>query len=221
LGHYVTIASITQAFTSIWINSLFVSNHRFLYDEHIRHSLKKHPTKGRRQLLKIVKKLDHLLMKVEEFVLSYSIIIIAVMVVGNVISRSTLGSSWAFTDEISKFAVILATFLGIGYAARKGRHINMSAFFDLAPFKIRKALAIFIPAVTAIILFVLTYYACVYVIEVYNKGRVTSALQIPVWIMILSVPIGLFLGGIQFVRNAWINIKEKDVYLAAEQKDYS
>ncbi|WP_102348175.1 TRAP transporter small permease [Bacillus sp. Marseille-P3661] len=165
--------------------------------------------------------LDRWMMKIEEAILSYAIIIIAIMVVGNVLNRVIFGSSWAFSAEISKFSVILATFMGIGYAARKGRHINMSAFFDMAPYKLRKALAVFIPFVTAIILFILTYFAYVYLVSVYESGRVTSALQVPEYLMISFVPIGLLLGGLQFIRNAWINVKEKDVYLATEQKDYS
>lgn len=170
--------------------------------------------------MKIIKAFDDFLLKVEEYILSYSIIIIAVMIVGNVLNRSIFGSSWTFASEISKFSVILATFMGIGYAARKGRHINMSAFFDIAPYKIRKVLAITIPAGTAIVLFVLTYYSYIYLMSVYQTGRVTSALQVPEYLMILFVPVGLFLGGLQFLRNMWINIKEKEVYLATEQKEY-
>lgn len=171
--------------------------------------------------MKVIEKLDNLLMKVEEIILSYSILIIAIMVVGNVINRSIFGSSWSFSEEISRFSVILATFMGIGYAARKGRHINMSAFFDLAPYPIKKALSIIIPFVTSIVLFVLTYYSYIYLMSVYASGRITPALEVPVWIMILFVPVGLFLGGLQFLRNMWINLRNKDVYLATDKKDYS
>ncbi|WP_257008378.1 TRAP transporter small permease [Bacillus sp. FJAT-45350] len=170
---------------------------------------------------KIIQKIDHFIMKVEEYILSYAVILIAVMVVGNVISRTITGSSWTFSAEVSRFAVILATFMGISYAARKGRHISMSALFDTVPFKFRKVLAIVIPAFTSIVLFFLTYLAFKYLMSVYSTGRVTPALQVPVYIMTLFVPVGLFLGGLQFVRNMWINIKEKEVYLATEKKDYS
>ncbi|WP_216830930.1 TRAP transporter small permease [Alkalihalobacterium elongatum] len=171
--------------------------------------------------MNIIQKVDRGIMKVEEWILSYSVILIAVMVAGNVLSRAITGKSWAFAGEISEFAVILATFMGISYAARKGRHISMSAFFDIAPPKVRKALAIFIPAVTAIILFTLAYYAFGYMYSVLERGRVTMALQIPVWMLLSFIPLGLTLGGIQFLRNMWINIKEKEVYLATEKKDYS
>lgn len=159
-------------------------------------------------------------MKVEEFILSYSIILIAIMVVGHVLSRALFGPGWAFHSEISQYTVVLATFMGISYAARKGRHINMSAFFDVAPYPIRKALAIFIPAVTAIVLFILTVFSVQYVVNVYESGRVTTNLQWPEYLLIIPVPVGLFLGGLQFLRNMWINLVEKDVYLATENKDY-
>lgn len=171
--------------------------------------------------MKMIEKLDYYVMKIEEYILSYAVILIAVMVVGNVLSRAITGSSWGFSGEISEFAVILATFMGISYAARKGRHISMSAFFDVAPYPIRKTLAIFIPAITAICLFVLAYYAYGYMISSYERGRTTAALLIPVYIFYIFIPIGLILGGLQFIRNMWINIKEKEVYLATEKKDYS
>ncbi|TPE68315.1 TRAP transporter small permease [Halalkalibacterium halodurans] len=168
-----------------------------------------------------LKLLDRAIMKLEEIILSWSIIMIAVMIVGNVLSRTFFGTSWSFHQEVSQFAVIIATFMGISYAARKGRHISMSAFYDLAPFKIRKALSIFIPALTAIILFTFAYFAYHYMISVYHTSRVTTALQVPAYLMSVFIPVGFTLGGIQFLRNMWINIKEKDVYLAMDRKDYT
>ncbi|WP_332695716.1 TRAP transporter small permease [Halalkalibacter lacteus] len=171
--------------------------------------------------MNVLRTLDKWLVKIEEQILSYSIILIAIMVVGNVLSRELTGNSWAFSMEVSRFAVTVATFMGISYAARKGRHISMSAFYDMAPFPVRKALAIFIPGLTAIVLFTLSVFAYDYFISLYESGRVTTALQVPVYTFAFFVPLGLVLGGIQFLRNMWVNIKEKEIYLAQERKDYS
>ncbi|GAE37362.1 TRAP transporter small permease [Halalkalibacter akibai] len=171
--------------------------------------------------MNVLRLIDRWMVKLEEHILSYSIILIAIMVVGNVLSRAITGSSWAFSQEVSRFAVTVATFMGISYAARKGRHISMSAFYDLAPFPIRKALAIFIPALTAVVLFVMSVFAFDYFMSLVASGRVTTAMQVPVYLFAMFVPIGFVLGGIQFLRNMWVNIKEKEVYLAQEKKDYS
>ncbi|WP_249414076.1 TRAP transporter small permease [Alteribacter keqinensis] len=168
----------------------------------------------------ILKKADAMLHWVEKFILSWSIIVIAIMTVGNVISRELTGSSWAFSQEISRLAVIMATFMGISYAARKGRHITMSAFFDLSPKIVKKALSILNPLVSAIVLFVIAYFAYEYMMSTYASGRTTAALQIPIWIMVMFVPLGLVLGGIQFLRNMWVNIVNEEVYLAQDKKDY-
>ena len=171
--------------------------------------------------MKIIRAIDNFFLKLEEIILSYSVLLIAFMVVGNVLSRAITGKSWFFAAEISLFAVIIATFMGISYAARKGRHISMSAFYDLAPFKVRKVLAIFIPLVTSIVLFVLTYYSFLYLKSIHDSGTVTAALELPVTYMYVFVPIGLFLGGVQYLRNVWINLKRKEIYLGTDVKDYN
>src|SRR5690554_229432 len=115
------------------------------------------------------------------------------MTFGNVVNRQITGRSWLFAAEISEIAIIMATFMGISYAARKGRHISMSAFFDLAPKKVQKILSIVNPLITALILFLLSYYALDYTL---SQTRVTTSLEIPYWMMVIFMPIGLFLGGI-------------------------
>ncbi|MFC7319452.1 TRAP transporter small permease [Halobacillus campisalis] len=172
--------------------------------------------------MKFFRLLDKVVLKIEEFILGYAVIIIALMVVGNALSRAFFSYSWSFANEVSQIAVVVATFMGISYAARKGRHISMSAFYDLAPFKVRKIASTLIPLMSAVVLFVLAYYSLLYVLNVRDSGTVTSALQMPAYIIYIAIPLGFFLGGIQFLRNMWINIvKRDDVYLGTDAKDYN
>lgn len=157
---------------------------------------------------------------IEKFILSWSIITITFLTVGNVIYRMATGHSWHFSAELSQLALTAATFMGISYAARKGRHISMSAFFDISPKRMKKTLAIVNPLLTAAVMFYLAYYAGVYTYENYQTGETTSALRFPYWIMVIALPLGMFLGGLQFLRNAWVNISHKEVYIAQEKKDY-
>lgn len=168
--------------------------------------------------MKILKWLDLGLKRTEEAVLSLAIITITVMVAGNTISRNLGLGGWAFAEEISQIAIYMATFLGLGYVARQGRHISMTALFDNVPYKFRKTLALIIPLVTAFVLFTLAYYSYDYVLS--SQNRVTNYLRISYVWMVVWAPIGFLLGGIQFLRNFWVNVKNKDVYIAAERKDY-
>lgn len=168
--------------------------------------------------MKILKWLDLGLKRTEEAVLSLAIITITVMVAGNTISRNLGLGGWAFAEEISQIAIYMATFLGLGYVARQGRHISMTALFDNVPYKFRKTLALIIPLVTAFVLFTLAYYSYDYVLS--SQNRVTNYLRISYVWMVVWAPIGFLLGGVQFLRNFWVNVKNKDVYIAAERKDY-
>lgn len=169
-------------------------------------------------VMKLLKTLDYGLSKLEEFILSASILMITVMVAGNALSRNFFNNSWAFAEELSELSLYVATFMGIGYVARKGRHITMSAVIDNVPFAFRKTLATIIPLITAIILFTLAYFSYEYVQS--TSGRVTSALRIPYYWMNIWAPIGFVLGGLQFLRNFYVNVRNKEVYLAEERKDY-
>jgi C4-dicarboxylate transporter, DctQ subunit len=175
--------------------------------------------------LNIFRLLDKAMMKIEEFILSFAIILISIMIVGNVIAREIFHSgAFFFAYEVSKFAIIIATFMGIGYAARKGRHISMSAFYDFAPFKVRKVMMIIINFVTAIVMFMMAYYSYSYVMFEYNTGAITTSLQLPRYLMAVFIPIGFFLAGIQFIRNTYVNFtaKAKDkVYLGIDAVDYN
>lgn len=172
--------------------------------------------------MKFFRVLDKVVLKIEEFILGYSVIIIALMVVGNALSRAIFSYSLFFANEVSQIAVIVATFMGISYAARKGRHISMSSFYDLAPFKVRKIVSTIIPFLVAVVLFMLAYYSALYVQNVRESGTVTSALEMPAYIVYIAIPLGFFMGGIQFLRNMWINIvKREDVYLGTDAKDYN
>ena len=174
---------------------------------------------------KVFQFIDKVMMRLEEFILSFSIILISIMIVGNVVAREVFSSgAFYFAYEVSKFAIIIATFMGIAYAARKGRHISMSAFYDFAPMKVRKLMLIVINAVTAIVMFVMAYYTYNFVLFEYNTGAITTSLEVPRYLMAVFIPIGFVTAGIQYIRNTFVNFtaKAKDkVYLGIDAVDYN
>lgn len=167
--------------------------------------------------MRILKAIDRWITTLEEKILTFSILLMAVILIGNVISRIVFHFSWPFAEESGQFLVIAITFIGISYGARKGRHISMTILMDLAPHKMKKILILIISSVTSLILFYLAYLGIKYTIKVESLGSVTPSLRVPMYFIVMMVPIGFFLGGIQYARNFWINIREKEVYLGTEK----
>ncbi|MCJ7856495.1 TRAP transporter small permease [Lachnospiraceae bacterium NSJ-143] len=166
-----------------------------------------------------MKKIDAVLTKIEEAVLSFSILIMAIILIGGVISRTVFNSSWTFTEEVGIFLNCVVTFFGIGYCAREARHISMSVVYDLTSSKIKKLFAYIITILTALIMVYVAYLGFRYTMSVYNLGRVTAALRIPSWITVVCLPIGFALGAIEYFRTFLLNVLDrKNVHISSKFK---
>ena len=168
--------------------------------------------------MKLLQVLNNVLREIEKLLLTSGIIGLAIITIGNVISRKAFNASWSWAEEVSQFILVLITYMGISYAARKGRHIRMTAFNDMMNNKGKKIMAIIVAIITFIFLFYLSYYSALYVLKAKEIGRITPALRFPYYLVVIWVPIGLFTAGIQYVLTVIKNIKEKDVWLSAEEK---
>jgi len=156
--------------------------------------------------------------KIEEIILCLGITILAVILIVNVIARKS-GTSIYFVDELAMLLVIWITFIGLSYAARKGRHIRMAAIFDLSTSKIQKFMMYVISAISAIFMFYMTYLSYNYVYTAFRWQQMLPALGIPYWIGVFIVPLGFFLAGIHYLMTIVQNIRMRDeVWISPEQK---
>jgi TRAP-type C4-dicarboxylate transport system permease small subunit len=157
---------------------------------------------------------DTLIGRAEAVILAVGVLLMALNTVGNVIGRFVFQYSFFFSEEVNSILIIMITFAGIGYAARQGRHIRMSAIYDALPARTRKVMMILITVITALTMFALCYFSIGYIMKVANSGRVLPALQIPVYLIFLWVPVGFAVTGIQYALTTVKNLLEKDVYLS-------
>ncbi|EAU41675.1 TRAP dicarboxylate transporter, DctQ subunit [Fulvimarina pelagi HTCC2506] len=176
-------------------------------------------TPGFTGILRPLGLIDRALAFFEAAILVTGILAMAIISVANVIGRFGFGQSLYFAEEATQFLVILVTFAGIGFAARHGRHIRMSAIYDELPDKARKALMIVIALVTAAIMFLLAWYSLLYVLSVYDSGRIAPVTQIPIFLTLVWLPIGFIITGIQYLLTVVANLTRKDVYLSVSVVD--
>ncbi len=167
----------------------------------------------------IVLKISHAVQRIEEGLLSAAILGIAALTILNVVSRTALNQSLAFAEEVSQFLIIVVCFVGLSYAASKGRHIRMTAIYDQLSDRRRKQLMLVITAATSLLMLILGIYACRYVYSVYQLGATYPTLGVPFWVVYLSAPLGLFLGAIQHGLAFLRNLTEDEIYLSFEDRD--
>lgn len=152
--------------------------------------------------------------KVEKIVIAWGIIVMALAAITNVIGRNVFRYSFSWVEEVTQFSVVLVTFIGTAYAARKGAHIRMSILSDFMGYKGKKFLAAFVSLGTALLMVYLTWHGALYVKSLYAMNKYTLGLQIPVYAIMIWVPVGFAMTALQFFITFVQNIGNRGVYVA-------
>ncbi len=163
--------------------------------------------------MKLLRFLDRLMAKAEEFLLASAILLMSLLLIANVLMRITIGSSITCAEELGQILLTVATFIGISYVARHGKHIRMSVFYDMAGPGPRKVLATLVSLVTSLTLYWLTWIAYNYMTAIKMSHRVTPALGIPVWLVTGVVVFGFFSAATQYAHIFYLNLAAKESYL--------
>ena len=157
--------------------------------------------------------------KAEGVILALGVLLMAVNTIANVVGRFVFGESLHFAEEVNRILIIMITFAGIGYAARHGRHIRMSALYDAFPVEVRRYLMIVIAFFTCAVMLFLAWFAVGYIHSMYKTGRVLPTLGFPIYMIYLWVPIGFVVTATQYFMTGLKNITSRDVYLSTQVLD--
>lgn len=181
--------------------------------------MEKNFNKADKYFFSVLDFIDLQISRFEGFILALGVIMMAVNTVAGVISRYIFHDALIFTDELNRFFIVMVTFAGISYAARLGRHIRMSAFYDALPRILKKILIILMSILTSAIMFSLCYFSILYIIDIHGTGRILPSLDLPAYIIYLWVPIGFFITAVQYALAVVKNFRHKEVYLSTEVLD--
>lgn len=168
-----------------------------------------------------MKKIDQInvwIMEVVGGILGFCIIIMSCVLIANVFCRMVLGFSLSFAEEVGQNLLVVVTFLGISYCAAKGKHINMLAIFDIMPTKMKKIVSVMINGLVCIMMFFLAYISFTYVLMLKEVGKVTTALQFPVYLVATVVMIGFILAGIEYGLILYKNCMNGEIYVGLEKE---
>jgi len=154
--------------------------------------------------------------RIEASLLAVAMIAIAGVTIVNVIARNLTGEGLAFAEEVNQLLIVVVCFVGISYAAGQNRHIRMTALSDALPVPARRLLMVFVFGTTAVLLFVLSWYALCYALSVDRRSPV---LNVPLGRIYLLAPVGLALGGAQYALAAYRNLRGPEVYASFDHLD--
>jgi len=124
---------------------------------------------------------------------------LAAGVIALVALRYVFGISPFWSEEVLRFFLLTAVFLGAGVSVRGRRHIRVEFLTELLPKHLKRAWYLLLDLVT-LGLFGLLIWTGIEAVE-FNASQRTVALQVPLsWIMWL-VPAGFALGAVFLVEE--------------------
>ena len=170
-------------------------------------------------ITRIIRRIDRALEIAEMTIIAGSVIAMALIMVIHVLGRTFFRIGIPGVTELTELLIILITFVGVSYAVRRARHISMSALYDQLTGMARKSLLVVICVVTGAMLFFLAWEAWGYMETIQRRGRTTSALNIPLWLIYIVLPIGFFLAGIQYWLTALRNLTTREMYRSFTEKE--
>lgn len=137
----------------------------------------------------------------EETVLFTSFLFTIALIFVQVIFRYVLMNSLSWSEELARYVFVWQVWIGAAWAAKLDKHINITAFRDKFPDKA----IVFMEVVVMLLWFAFSvftaYWGCNIVSKIFRMGQKSAALQIPMGIPYLAVPVGSFLMAFRLVER--------------------
>jgi TRAP-type transport system small permease protein len=113
--------------------------------------------------------------------------------------RYALSHPLIWTEEVSSFCFLWAAFLGAAAVAKRREHIAVDTLVELLPSSLRRTIGVVTSLLIAAMLATLTVLGVMYAES--QRNTTTEALQMPVILWALAVPVSCGLAFVYAVRD--------------------
>lgn len=139
----------------------------------------------------IVESIIHILEKIIRF---FSIILIgsiAALVILQVILRFVFNSPFSWAEELIRYMIVASVMITLGPASDLGNLMGVDFVVNKLPLKIRKIEIAIVKAICVVFYLIISYYGVQLALNIMRRGQLSPAIQLPMWIPYITVPIGL------------------------------
>ncbi|WP_120994699.1 TRAP transporter small permease [Stutzerimonas urumqiensis] len=126
--------------------------------------------------------------RLERALATLALVIIGVISLANVVVRYFTDASFAFTEELSVFLLVVLTFAGASVALRSNRHIRIGLIERLFP-RLRMPLILLQWLAAALVLGLVIWYGAQFALEEYQWESESPGLGLPNWWYVVWLPL--------------------------------
>lgn len=151
--------------------------------------------------------LDKLFAKFEKGFLAGGIIVTSLLLFVNVLMRYVFLMPIYWAEEFVRYLMVWMIFIGASQVAVGGGHVSVDIVPRLLSKRANEFLAFFVNIVAILFCLVLSYYSLGQALRVKAAGQISPAMEMPMWIVYLSIPLGTFLMLLRYIYQLYLRIQ--------------
>ncbi len=144
--------------------------------------------------------------------MAWAIIFTSLLLFVNVVMRYVFLLPIYWAEELSRYVMVWVIFVGAGQVTIKGGgHIAVDIVPRLLSKRSNAVLAFLVNLVCILFSLVLIYFSFKQMMRVRAAQQISPAMEMPMWIAYLAIPLGTLLMLIRFVQQIFLRIQGKAV----------
>lgn len=151
-------------------------------------------------------RISSLLEVVEEWGLVILLSMMCVLMFMQVVMRYVIGTPFVWGEEVAAYCQIWLVYLGAALCTRKDAHIRIDILNNLWP-KSKSYTDLFSDVVSAIFLIGVAFVTASYVRHFLAQNQTSAALQVPMAIVALILPVGSALTAFRYIQKIVLDVK--------------
>jgi len=154
---------------------------------------------------------DKYFQKIERGFLAWAIIVSSLLLFVNVVMRYVFKLPIYWAEEFVRYLMVWIIFVGASQVTLKGGHVAVDIVPRFLSKRATTVLAFIINVVAILFLLVLAYFSLKQMMRVQGAHQISPAMELPMWIAYLSIPVGSLLMIIRYLQQIWLRIQGKTV----------
>lgn len=165
-----------------------------------------------------MRKVTRILDNVEEMLSIVVFSIMCLVVLWSVICRFILYIPFSIGEELARYLMIYGIFIGVSIGVRRSAHLGVEAFASMMPEATHYVIDILSQLLSLILYAAFFYFSTLLTQNIYQNGQTSAAMQIPMWLAYLALPVGFGLSTlrclqmlVRVIKREEIDVEEVDV----------
>lgn len=162
-------------------------------------------------------KIISLLNKAEEIVSSSCLVVMTALIAFQVVTRYAFHYSFDWSEELARYLFIWSIYMGCSFAAKEDRHLEVTILRTIAGGKLDKPVTLISQALTIVFCLACGWWGLEMVRFLASTGQNTPALEVKMYWVFLSVPVGLGLMALRTMERMWRLITGQAITVSTEE----